>query len=84
MRKKIILRTCRKIGGFFGTVIGASALGYLSIYIGITFFGDALIGLLLIFGLLGLLAVMYFAYKDAKMEVEIENRELMRELTKNG
>ena len=84
VQKKIVIRTMYKLAMLFGIVILSSSLGAGSIYIGVNFFGDAILGLLAVFVPLLFLFTINFAYTESKHEVEREREQLIRDLTKNG
>ena len=56
----------------------------MSSWAGHYFLGNELIGNGIFIGLGGIGFVTYFAYKESKSEVDLENKMLMRELTKHG
>lgn len=84
MQKRVLFRTAKKLGSFFGFLFVISGGIYSSAWIGKHLFDDPFIGNLLFFGIGGISALCYFAYKEAKYEVESEDQNLIRELTKHG
>lgn len=83
MQKRVILRTARKLGVFFGflafLIVGIFGSAFLGAYL----FNEPAIGniIFIIFFAVGTIA--FFAYSEAKSEVEYENKMLIQELTKN-
>ena len=84
MQKKVLLRTIQKVAIFFGAIFVGIASVELASLAGNYLFGNPLWGgvFLVVTGVLS--ALFYFAYKEAKYEVDCENEKLIRELTKNG
>lgn len=84
MNKKVMFRTAQKIGVLILTIAGVLLAVLMSGWIGQYLFNDSLIGNSLLFGTVIVASIIYYAYRDAKYEVENENQKLIRELSKNG
>ena len=84
MSSKVLFRTAKKLGILFGSLASFIFVVFLGDQFGKYFFTDGILGTIIILGSICLLSVIYFAYKDAKYEVENENNKLIQELTKHG
>lgn len=84
MQKRILLRTAKKLGSFFGSIFFIIGGIFSSGWAGKYFFDDPFIGQGIFIAAGGISVCAYFAYKDAKYEVEHENQQLIQELTKHG
>lgn len=84
MQKKVILRTIKKVAVFFGAIFAGVAVVELSSLVGGYLFDNPIWGTIFVVGAGVLSAIFYFAYKEAKYEVDRENEKLIQELTKHG
>lgn len=84
MKKRVLLRTAYKLIKFFGTLTLAVGGIFATAWLGMYLFNDPLLGNLFFIGVGAIGFVTYFAYKESKSEIDQENKELMRELTKHG
>lgn len=84
MQKRVLLRTAKKLGKFFGFLIFFVGGMFGSAWAGHYFFNDTFLGNGIFLGLISIGSVCTLAYRDAKSEIDIENKNLMQELTKHG
>lgn len=84
LNPRVLIRTAKKVGSFFGTLLFIIGGIILSSWFGKYMFDDPMLGTLLFMGTIGFSAIVFFAYQQAKYEVKYENDKLIQELTKNG
>ena len=84
MQKRVLLRTAKKLSKFFGFLIFFAGGMFGSAWAGHYFFNDPFLGNVAFLGVLGISSICVLAYRDAKIEVNIENKILIQELTKHG
>ena len=84
MQKKVLVRTIQKLAIFFGAIFAGVAVVELASLGGAYLFGNPLLGSIFVIVAGVLSAIVYFAYKESKSEVEYENKKLIQELTKHG
>lgn len=84
MQKRVLLRTAKKLGKFFGFLIFFAGGMFGSAWAGHYFFNEPFLGNCVFLGLIGIGTICAVAYRDAKIEVNLENKILMQELTKHG
>ena len=84
MQKKVLVRTIQKVATFFGAIFAGVVAVELASLAGEYLFGNPLWGSIFVIAAGVLSAIVYYAYKEAKYEVDRENEKLIQELTKHG